>query len=99
MNTELPSTVESAYPDGSPLTQGLGLPARWVVVCETVLDVGLGGDVRTGGQPELGYALIINSGTFATEDEARAAHRSAGLPLGWVIMPLSQLLPDLYNQT
>lgn len=77
---------------------GLGLPARWVVVCETVLDIGLGDDVLTGGRPELGYALIANAGTFATEDEARQAHRSAGLPLGWVIMPLSRLLPDLYEQ-
>jgi len=74
------------------------LPERWVVVCETVLDVGLGGDVRTGGRPELGYALIANAGTFSTEDEAHAAHRSASLPLGWVVMPLSRLLSDLYEQ-
>lgn len=85
-------------PDGSDSSAVLGLPARWVVVCETALDVGRGGDVRTGGRPELGYALIADAGTFATEDEARAAHRSADLPLGWVIMPLSRLLPDLYQQ-
>jgi len=71
------------------------VPERWVVVCETILDVGHGKDVRTGGKPELGYALLSHAVTFPDEDAARAAHRSADLPLGWVIMPLSRLLPDL----
>lgn len=69
---------------------------RWVVVRESVLDAGRGDDVRTGGRPELGYALIANAATFRSEDEARAAIRDAGLPIGWVYMPLSRLLPDLY---
>lgn len=37
---------------------------HWVVVRETVLDVGNGDDVRTGGRPELGYALIAKAGTY-----------------------------------
>jgi hypothetical protein len=80
-------------------TDGLGLvPERWVVVCQTALDVGKGNDVRTGGRPELGYALIADAATFGSEDEARAALRGAGLPLGWALMPLSRLLPDLYER-
>lgn len=77
-------------------TQSAGVEERWVVVRESVLDVGLGNDVRTGGKPELGYALIANAGTFESQDAARLAHRAANLPLGWVVMSLSQLLPDLY---
>ena len=77
--------------------QHLHLPDRWVLVCETALDVGHGKDVRTGGRPELGYALVSDSGTFATEQDAQEAPRDAQLPLGWVIMPLSRLLPDLYQ--
>ena len=91
-------STQQPGPCGSDSSAVLGLPARWVVVCETALDVGRGSDVRIGGSPELGYALIAGAGTFATEDEARAAHRSVDLPLGWVIMPLSRLLPDLYQQ-
>jgi hypothetical protein len=80
-----------SHPAGASAQQA----ARWVIVCETVLDVGRGGDVRTGGRPELGYALLSQAATFASEDAARAAHHEAGLPLGWVIMPLSRLLPDV----
>lgn len=68
---------------------------RWVVVRETTLDVGDGNDVRTGGRPELGYALISDAATFGSEDEAVAAIKSASLPVGWVVLPLSRLLPDL----
>ncbi len=71
-------------------------PNRWVVVCETVLDVGFGDDVRTGGKPELGYALLSDAATFLDENAARAA--AVGLPLGWVVMPVSRLLPDLYAE-
>lgn len=74
-------------------------PERWVVVRETVLDIGFGDDVRTGGRPELGYALITDAATFDSREEASAVIRAAGLPLGWVYMPLSRLLPDLYPQT
>ena len=81
------------------LSDGLGLaPERWVVVQQTVLDVGLGDDVRTGGRPELGYSLIENAATFGSEAEARTAIQDAGLPIGWVFMPLSRLLPDLYQK-
>ena len=69
---------------------------RWVIVRETVLDVGLGDDVRTGGRPELGYALIADAATYVSEDAARAAMHNAGLPIGWVLMPVSRLLPDLH---
>ena len=68
---------------------------RWVVVRETSLDVGEGNDVRTGGRPELGYALISDAATFGSEDAAVAAIKSASLPVGWVVLPLSRLLPDL----
>jgi hypothetical protein len=79
-------------------SDGLGLlPERWVVVKQVALDVGQGEDVRTGGRPELGYALIADAATFCSEREAREAITGAGLPLGWVLMPLSRLLPDLYN--
>jgi len=77
------------------LSAAPAVPERWVIVCETVLDVGHGKDVRTGGRPELGYALLSHAVTFPNEDAARAAHKSVNLPLGWVIMPLSRLLPDL----
>jgi len=70
---------------------------RWVIVRETALDVGSGDDVRTGGRPELGYALIADAATFRSEAAAQAAHREASLPLGWVIMPLSRLLPDIWD--
>lgn len=76
-----------------PETQG----ERWVIVRESVLDVGLGDDVRTGGRPELGYALIPEIPTFGSENEASAAITELGLPLGWVRMPLSRLLPDLLS--
>lgn len=69
---------------------------RWVVVRQSVLDVGRGDDVRTGGKPELGYALISDAGTFDSQDEAMDAIKSAGLPTGWVCMPVSRLLPDLF---
>lgn len=72
---------------------------RWVVVRQQALDVGQGDDVRTGGRPELGYALLADAATFGSEDEARAALRGAGLPLGWVLLPLSRLLPDLYQKS
>ena len=86
-------------PDGSDSSEELGLVSeRWVVVRESVLDVGLGDDVRTGGRPELGYALIANAATFRSEDDARAAIKAASLPIGWVYMPLSRLLPDLYQK-
>lgn len=68
---------------------------RWVVVRETALDVGRGNDVRTGGRPELGYALVSDAATFGSEGEAVAAIESANLPVGWVVLPLSRLLPDL----
>ena len=70
---------------------------RWVVVRETSLDVGEGNDVRTGGRPELGYALISDAATFGSEDAAVTAIKSASLPVGWVVLPLSRLLPDLGN--
>lgn len=73
------------------------MPERWVVVCEMALDVGFGKDVRTGGRPELGYALVSDAATFDTASEASKAITDAGLPLGWVYMPLSRLLPDLYQ--
>lgn len=76
-------------------SQETKLPERWVVVRETVLDVGLGNDVRTGGKPELGYALITRAGTFASEVEAIAAIQECALPVGWVVMPLTRLLPHL----
>lgn len=84
-----PSTPPPAVVEAVPLTE------RWVVVCESVLDVGFGGDVREGGRPELGYALLANATTFDSEDKAKAAIRNAKLPIGWVYMPLSRLLPDL----
>lgn len=68
---------------------------RWLIVRESVLDIGLGDDVRTGGRPELGYAVIANTATYATEDEARQALKACNLPVGWVLMPLSRFLPDL----
>lgn len=74
------------------------MPDRWVIVRQTALDVGRGDDVRTGGKPELGYALIRDAETFPNEDTARAALESAALPLGWVLMRLSALLPDLYTR-
>lgn len=70
-------------------------PERWVIVKQVALDVGFGDDVRTGGRPELGYALLSGSRLYDTKDEAREALRAAKLPLGWVLMPLSQLLPEL----
>lgn len=70
-------------------------PVAWVVVRQSVLDVGNGDDVRTGGRPELGYALLENSVTYRNEDQASAAIKAKGLPLGWVYMPLSRLLPNL----
>lgn len=70
----------------------MSIPQQWVIACQVVLDVGLGNDVRTGGRPELGFAVVQNAKTFATEDEARRIHRELNLPLGWVIMPLSQFL-------
>jgi hypothetical protein len=73
------------------------MPERWVVVRETVLDVGFGDDVRTGGRPVLGYALVSDAAAFETEEAAAQAIREASLPLGWVYMPLSRLLPDLYQ--
>jgi len=80
----------------TPTAQPQAEPAeRWVVVCETVLDVGHGDDVRTGGRPALGYALIAHASTYDSEDKARAVIRAVGLPLGWVLMPLSRLLPDI----
>ena len=72
---------------------------RWAVVRETVLDVGRGSDVRTGGRPELGYALISDAATFGSEADAVAAINSTGLPVGWVVMPLSRLLPDTFGIT
>lgn len=66
---------------------------RWAVVQESALDVGFGDDVRTGGRPELGYALLANARTFDSEAAARDAMRE--LPVGWVLMPLSRLLPDI----
>lgn len=68
---------------------------RWVIACQVALDIGFGDDVRTGGRPELGYAMLPNSRTFPDESAARAALREAHLPLGWVLMPLSRLLPDI----
>lgn len=84
-----PSPPERAEP---------GLSERWVIVRETALDVGQGDDVRTGGRPELGYALLANAATFDGQDAARIALRETGLPIGWVLMPLSRLLPDLSTQ-
>lgn len=92
-------TDQATRPEGSDSSDQLGLVSeRWVVVRESVLDVGLGDDVRTGGRPELGYALIANAATFRSEDDARAAIKAASLPIGWVYMPLSRLLPDLYQK-
>ena len=65
----------------------------WVIAREVALDVGFGDDVRTGGAPELGYAVISNTRTFETQAAAREAAAAAKLPLGWVVMPVSQLLP------
>ena len=72
---------------------------RWAVVRETALDVGRGSDARTGGRPELGYALISDAATFDNEAEAVAAINSTGLPVGWVVIHLSRLLPDIYGIT
>lgn len=71
--------------------------ARWALVRESVLDVGYGDDVRTGGKPELGYALIPELPTFASADEASQARKEMDLPLGWVVIELSRLLPDVYT--
>jgi hypothetical protein len=73
------------------------MPERWVVVRESALDVGFGNDVRTGGRPVLGYALVADAATFPTQEAAADAIRATSLPLGWVYMPLSRLLPDLYQ--
>lgn len=72
---------------------------RWTVVRETVLDVGRWSDVRTGGRPELCYALISDAATFDNEADAVAAINSTGLPVGWVVMPLSRLLTDTFGIT
>lgn len=73
------------------------LDDRWVIVRESVLDVGFGDDVRTGGRPELGYALLSNPRTYSNRDEAIAALQEAKLPIGWVVMPLTNLLPDIFE--
>lgn len=73
------------------------IPDRWVVVRETALDVGFGDDARKGGFPELGYALIGDTRTFDSEEEAIKVIKENLLPLGWVCIPLSRLLPDLYQ--
>ena len=88
---EYAAQLEALRPQAVPVGE------RWVVVRETSLDVGEGNDVRTGGRPELGYALISDAATFGSEDAAVAAIKSASLPVGWVVLPLSRLLPDLGN--
>ena len=86
---------DQAYVSDEPPATPEPVGERWVVVRETALDVGRGNDVRTGGRPELGYALISDAATFGSEGEAVAAIKSASLPVGWVVLPLSRLLPDL----
>ena len=90
---ELRRAILALRPAVEPMTE------RWAVVRETVLDVGRGSDVRTGGRPELGYALISDAATFDNEADAVAAINSTGLPVGWVVMPLSRLLPDTFGIT
>lgn len=83
----------------APLYTAPAVPSdeRWAIVRETALDVGRGSDARTGGRPELGYAVISNAATFGSEGEAIYALRAANLPVGWVVMPVRRLLPDLFT--
>lgn len=44
-------------------------------------------------RPQLGYTLLDGVGIFPTEDEVHATIKELSLPLGWVSMKVSQLLP------
>lgn len=95
--SRITTSYERREREATPVGGALGAPKRerWCIVRESVLDVGLGGDVRTGGKPQLGYALLADAATFESEEAAHAALKEADLPLGWVPMPLSRLLPDI----
>lgn len=60
--------------------------AAFVIARETAFDL--------PGRPrkELGYIVPAGSVSFPTQEAAHEAHREMGLPLGWVVMRLEQLV-------
>lgn len=57
----------------------------FAIVKETAVNIWE--DIR----PDIGYAVIPDIPLFEEWDDAVTHSRSNNLPLGWVIMPLSQL--------
>ena len=48
--------------------------------------------VEISGKKELGYTLISNFGSFKSPDACIEAMKILNLPIGWVYMPLDQLV-------
>lgn len=68
-------------------------PERWLIVKQIALEV------RPGTAPSLAYAVLPGVGTFPTEELAQIGLEgladyigSVRASLGWVVMPLSDLL-------
>ena len=68
---------------------------RWVIVQQIALEI------RPGAAPSLAYAVLPGVGTFPTKELAHIGLEgltdfigSFRASLGWVVMPLSDLLPQ-----
>lgn len=60
----------------------------YVIAKQTVIEM--------EGQPnELGYTLYDGTALFKTCIDAQEAIRNVGLPLGWVVIRLQQIIPQL----
>jgi len=62
------------------------VPEGWVLALQTVVEMPDGGK-------ELGYTLLSDVGIFTSAQEVMGGIAELKLPLGWVAMSASQLLP------
>ena len=64
---------------------GVQVPQQWVIACETAVDIG-------GPRKELAYAVFSESVLFPSFEDAVAAIRETGLPLGWIAIEAHRLI-------
>lgn len=67
-------------------TKGMFAEDRFVIARETAVYA------VANSRPELGYTIMSGWGIFNSREDARKLITMLNLPLGWVVMPLSQLL-------
>lgn len=82
--SDLPNVAHESISTSQPVTKPL--EDGYVLALQTVVEM-------PGGKKELGYTLLDGVGVFTDHQEVSNAIAALSLPLGWVSMKTSQLLP------